>query len=162
MKKAVLKEAAKTGMRNKIWILATTANRRFRYPNFRNNHSEKIGSHLFLVFPTAGGRDNKFQEHFLNVNYSDVKHKPWIKNFLELKHRNGSNNTTLTKWGKKFELSLVSFVHNAIDAYKKYWLGKLQNYSNESSLKKISFTGLNNESMELDEKRVIKDYFCKV
>lgn len=74
MKEAVLKEAIERDMRNKIWILADTADRSFGYPNFRHNRSKRIkniGSYLFLVFPTAG-RDKNFKKYFLNLNYSAV------------------------------------------------------------------------------------------
>ena len=174
MKEAVLKEAIERDMRNKIWILADTADRSFGYPNFRHNRSKRIkniGSYLFLVFPTAG-RDKNFKKYFLNLNYSAVQHNLWIKNFLELKHRNGSNSTTLRKWKYKFKFSVVSFVRNAIKVYEKHWLRQLrlmsplsfkcQSYSKESSLKKISFKGLNKELIEFDEEGVIKNYFYKV
>ena len=153
-----MKEAVERDMRTKIWILADTADRVFCV-------LMKINiSHLFVAFPTAG-RDKSFTEHFLNLNTQfkyTTKNNLWIKNFPELKHCNGSSNTTLRKWKKKFKFFIDSFVRNDIKVYEKYWLHQLQNFSKKVSLREMSFKDLNKESIEFDEEGVIKNYFNNV
>ena len=171
MKRAILKEAARVGIRKKIWILPDT----FHRNPFYTEVSRKIKAYLLFIFPTAG-RDPNFEEHFLNLNYSTSKHNIWIKNFLETKDQH--DKVKLVKFKNEFDFSSVSFARNAIMAYVTYWFNQvhlheerdpqnlcLKNFGNVSymsSIKKVKFSGLEGEDIEFDENGDIKDYLYSI
>ena len=171
MKRAVLEEAVRVGMRKRIWILPDTS---YRSPWY-TEVSRKIAAYLVFIFPTAG-RDPKFEKHFLNLNYSTSKHNLWIRNFLQAKDQH--DEVTLEKFQNEFDFSSVGFVRNAIMAYATYWLNhvhlyeeldpqnlclkKIRNVNYTPFLKEVKFQGLKGEVIEFDENGDIKDYFYSV
>ena len=171
MKRAVLKEAVRVGMRKRIWILPDTF---YRDPWY-TEVSREIGAFLLFIFPNAG-RDPEFEEHFLNLKYSTSKHNLWVRNFFQAKNQH--DEVTLEKFQNEFDFSSVGFVRNAIMAYATYWLSQthlckkrgsqnlcLKNFRNVSykpSLKEVKFPGLKGEVIEFDENGDIKYYFYSV
>ena len=171
MKRAVLEEAVRVGMREKIWILPDTP---YGSPWY-TEVCGKIAAYLLFIFPTAG-RDPEFEEHFLNLNYSASKRNLWIKNFFQAKDHH--NEVTLEEFQNEFDFSSVGFVRNAIMAYATYWLNHIylyeeldpqnlclkdfRNVNYMPFLKEVKFRGLKSEAIEFDENGDIKDYFYSV
>ena len=171
MKRAVLEEAVRVGIRKRIWILPDTS---YRDPWYAEV-SREIEAYLISIFPTAG-RDPEFEEHFLSLNYSTSKHNLWVRNFLQAKDQH--DRVKLEKFKNEFDFSSVGFVRNAIWAYATYWLNqahlyeeryphnaclkKFRNVSYMASLKKVKFPGLMAENIEFDENGDIKDSFYRL
>ena len=171
MKRAVLEEAVRVGMRKRIWILPDTF---YRDPWY-TEVSREIRAYLLFIFPTAG-RDPEFEKYFLNLNHSTSKHNLWVRNFLQTKDQHAE--VKLEKFKNEFDFSSVGFVRNAIRAYATYWLNqahlykeryphnvclkKIHNVSYIPSLKKVKFPGLNSEDIEFDENGDVKDYFYNI
>ena len=171
MKRAVLEEAVRVGMRKRIWILPDTF---YRDPWY-TEVSREIRAYLLFIFPTAG-RDPEFEKYFLNLNHSTSKHNLWVRNFLQTKDQHAE--VKLEKFKNEFDFSSVGFVRNAIRAYATYWLNlahlykeryphnvclkKIYNVSYMPSLKKVKFPGLNGEDIEFDENGDIKDSFYSI
>ena len=171
MKRAVLEEAVRVGMRKKIWILPDTF---YRDPWY-TEVSRELGAFLFFIFPNAG-RDPEFEEHFLNLKYSTSKHNLWVRNFFQAKNQH--DEVTLEKFQNEFDFSSVGFVRNAIMAYAMYWLSHAHLYKKGSDqdlclkyfrnvsyipfLKEVKFRGLKDEVIEFDKNGDIKSYFYSV
>ena len=188
MKQAVFQEASRKGIANKTWIFVHTSDTNPLSSKFKKEFRKKIsqmGGHFLLVFPNAG-RDVKFEKHFKSLDYSTSKLKCSKRNLRKRKYnKNKNRNTTISKnRRKKLPFSSVGFVRNAIMVFTSFWLNQLQAYKeryNEDlcvkpgniddklrtfnyvpSLRNISFTGLNNESIEFDKNGNIKNYFYNV
>ena len=171
MKRAVLEEAVRVGMRKRIWILPDTSHKNPWYKEV----SREIGAYLLFIFPTAG-RDPEFEEHFFNLSYLTSKHNLWVRKFFDAKDQN--DDVTLEKFKNEFDFSSASFVRNAVMTYATYWLNythlfeewdsqnlhlkSFRNVSYMPFLKEVNFRGLNSEVIEFDENGDIKDYFYSV
>ena len=171
MKRAVLKEAVRVGMRKRIWILPDTS---YKNP-WHKEVSREIGAYFLFIFPTAG-RDPEFEEHFLNLSYLTSKHNLWVRKYFDAKDQN--NDVTLEKFKNEFDFSSVGFVRNAVMTYATYWLNythlfeerdsqnshlkSFRNVSYMPFLKEVNFRGLNSEVIEFDENGDIKDYFYSI
>ena len=171
MKRAVLKEAVRVGMRKRIWILPDTSHKNPWYKEV----SREIGAYFLFIFPTAG-RDPEFEEHFLNLSYLTSKHNLWVRKYFDAKDQN--NDVTLEKFKNEFDFSSVGFVRNAVMTYATYWLNythlfeerdsqnshlkSFRNVSYMPFLKEVNFRGLNSEVIEFDENGDIKDYFYSI